>query len=406
MNWKNLKRKASHLTAPLALAAAIASPKPSVAQASSSDSVSDVFLRSTAKILAEANQNQEQTNSAEQQTADERKYYIDLGSVPVGYYRDIPLNRMITIPPNVSLDTRHSFVEFSGMRGRDAKNFFVISDLSKPNCYNCDTSTEVTVPDNILIRFTPNHAGPEFVILHTCANTLSRGGCIIMEPDTVFLFANRGPDDTAYIFIGGAMDKSDSHIVEDYMKDIHSENPGSSYSDPNSSYARYFTWDEEADILGYIKILPTGTRINIIGHSWGGDTALDVVTESEKPINDLVTIDPVGGWDNSPGDPSAHETAEQYADRLDTTMRARYAAIKSKVNLWIDVDAEPTTTKFSDVVAGMGKAWNRLPEGQATIFIPATNIDHGQFDLLMQAIGGKGPTGSNGRSAQQILKGP
>lgn len=87
----------------------------------------------------------------------------------------------------------------------------------------------------------------------------------------------------ANIFIGGAGDQTSNHNVEDSHA-LHRDIYGSNY---------YFTNEDGDKINELIKKLPKFMEINIIGHSWGGDTATEVVSSAPNRIRTLVTLDPV-----------------------------------------------------------------------------------------------------------------
>src|SRR6185312_8196815 len=104
------------------------------------------------------------------------------------------------------------------------------------------------------------------------------------------LLKNCPPQETN-IFIGGAGDKtlSKQHPVEAYYLSNLNKLPN----------PQYFTYDAESAITDYIndylRKFPENSRINLIGHSYGGDTAVNLAAKLGKKINLLITIDPVGG---------------------------------------------------------------------------------------------------------------
>lgn len=149
------------------------------------------------------------------------------------------------------------------------------------------------------------------------------------------------------IYVGGAMDENVSHIVESYAA---------------SHKGTYFTFDQGDKILKFINSQKPGEPINLIGHSYGGDTAATVAAKSKRCIDSLITIDPVSNLLNRPN----------MKDVKDGTM------------LWINIMAESSQgTDFSDVVAGVGGAWNTLPEKDADFF-KKVDAHHGGFEKMLK----------------------
>ncbi|UPY38162.1 hypothetical protein [Sediminicoccus sp. KRV36] len=84
-----------------------------------------------------------------------------------------------------------------------------------------------------------------------------------------------------------------------------------------------FTWDQRAEIEALIRQQSPETRIRIVGHSYGGDTAAQISERmgilGRPPLDMLVTVDPVGsfqrlgpplGWTSKAGrPPSLHVRA-------------------------------------------------------------------------------------------------
>src|SRR5215510_15167940 len=93
----------------------------------------------------------------------------------------------------------------------------------------------------------------------------------------------------ADIYVGGAWD-SGSQIVKGY------------YESHKGPYDMYFAWDQAKQITEYIRdlreFLPN-EPINLIGHSYGADTAADIAADmgkkvcGDKKIDQLITIDTV-----------------------------------------------------------------------------------------------------------------
>lgn len=97
-----------------------------------------------------------------------------------------------------------------------------------------------------------------------------------------------------FIFVGGAMDSANGNMAACKKSLLD--------SDPRNTYS-YYHWDTDAEALAqtiqqYQKKCPK-TNIVLVGHSYGGDTAMDIAEALEgtgqKII--LVTLDPVSEFD-------------------------------------------------------------------------------------------------------------
>ncbi|ULU25278.1 RHS repeat-associated core domain-containing protein [Dyella terrae] len=165
------------------------------------------------------------------------------------------------------------------------------------------------------------------------------------------------PDGLRDIFVGGAADGT-YHIVESYYDRYHSTHPDSAY----------YSWEDLAAIIDDInnttKNAP-GDPINLIGHSYGGDTAAAAALKACGKVNLLITIDPVSRF--------------HFRDMQ---------AIKSSVGTWVDVDAEGGSPfRLDNFIAGMGGAWNGDPNGIADSYIQDNSSSHGDFRHMMNAAG-------------------
>jgi len=169
----------------------------------------------------------------------------------------------------------------------------------------------------------------------------------------------------ADIFIGGFGDGGmlASSIVADYQKTYAKTHSGSVY----------FEWTSSKDIVKYLDKLPPDEPINLIGHSYGGDTAGVIAARYKRRINVLVTVDPVGSG--------------QYMIN----------AIKGNCTVWVDVNAQPSGWfNLSNIAAGVGQAWNKEPRGIANFYIEAP-FNHEEFSNLMNS------PDSDGHTAAMIL---
>jgi predicted alpha/beta hydrolase family esterase len=156
-----------------------------------------------------------------------------------------------------------------------------------------------------------------------------------------------------YIFVGGFNDAHDKN-VQRYYDTFKRTHPGQAY---------YFSWVSDVEIKKFIASQPAGTPVNLIGHSYGADTAAKIVEQSDKKINMLITIDPV------------------------SLRRPDFAVVRSNTNTWIDVDAAPTEhSRPSNVLAGVGGDWGTLPKEAATIYIKSA-ANHEEFTKMMQTEG-------------------
>lgn len=93
------------------------------------------------------------------------------------------------------------------------------------------------------------------------------------------------PSGNADIFIGGAWDRSQSKIVRTYVRQLQLRNP-----DRNIAY---FSQDDTARATAYANSVPDTEPLNIIGHSYGADTAVKVSRQTTRRVTTLVGVDPV-----------------------------------------------------------------------------------------------------------------
>jgi len=173
------------------------------------------------------------------------------------------------------------------------------------------------------------------------------------------------PDGLRDIFVGGFGD-SRSAIVKSYYDNYHQNNPDSAY----------YSWTNLKDILQDIANAKPGDPINLIGHSYGGDTAAKAAMLSCKKVNLLITIDPVSRF------------------------RPDLNALAGKVGTWVDVDAEGNSIfQPSNFIAAIGGKWDGAANGIADSYIQDNGVNHEDFQQMMNASG----PGMN--SPAQILSG-
>jgi pimeloyl-ACP methyl ester carboxylesterase len=147
--------------------------------------------------------------------------------------------------------------------------------------------------------------------------------------------------------------------------------------------ARHFYQSQTEDILEFIRNLPPGTKINLIGHSYGADTAAVVAARSERRIENLITIDPVSrrgaGSDEGPN----------------------YAQVKSNVNWWHNVNSASPRRSIDesrpagDLLAWLGGSWEERHRTFTDSFVTAT-ADHPDFAAMMAAE-------VNGKSGNRLI---
>jgi pimeloyl-ACP methyl ester carboxylesterase len=95
-------------------------------------------------------------------------------------------------------------------------------------------------------------------------------------------------------------------------------------------------------VINLINKIPKGIKINLIGHSYGVDSAAKIVEKLLTRIHTLITIDPVGG---------------------DTQ---NIKTLKDKTKLWINVTAVGEGISIGDFWAGVSlSAWNDKPKNYA-----------------------------------------
>ncbi|MEV8519293.1 alpha/beta fold hydrolase [Dyella marensis] len=177
------------------------------------------------------------------------------------------------------------------------------------------------------------------------------------------------PDGLRDIFVGGAADGTFRNVM-DYYNDHRAQRPNSAY----------YSWKDldgiVKDINNTAKHAP-GDPINLIGHSWGGDTAAAAALEACGKVDLLITIDPVSRFNS----------------------RA-LQALSSSVGTWIDVNARGGSRFQRDnFIAGLGGGWNERPNGLAHSYIEDHTSSHGEFGDMMNASG----PGIN--SPEQVLLG-
>lgn len=137
----------------------------------------------------------------------------------------------------------------------------------------------------------------------------------------------RGQGGTA--FVGGFFDKTiNGPVLQAYQSHVRAGGNGA-----------YFQW-YESDALGQ-WIDANGGNVSVIGHSYGGDMAAEVVAAGHA-VNALRTVDPVG-W-----------------------TRPNFADVAANSGSWVNYNAVGGGATWPNFVAGMGGAWNNAPSGYAS----------------------------------------
>lgn len=161
--------------------------------------------------------------------------------------------------------------------------------------------------------------------------------------------------DVHKIFIGGGGDDWISEIVKNYYQRYRRLNPEYQCS--------YFSWTDGRDAGEFVRTLPTGAHVTIVGHSYGGDAACFALTT--RPVNVLITIDPV------------------------SYIRVPWTFIRQMAAMWLNVRSEPSWKNFTkdDVIATIGHRYPRPPDpGQAggPNYAIVADVTHSQFENMMR----------------------
>lgn len=174
------------------------------------------------------------------------------------------------------------------------------------------------------------------------------------------------PNGLRDIFVGGFGD-SRSQIVQGYYATYHQHHPDSAY----------YQWTQQSAIEQDINSTPAGDPVNLIGHSYGGDTAAAAALNTCGRVNLLITIDPVSRF---------HYRGMQN--------------IANAVNNWVDVNAQGGSPfQPSNFIAGIGGAWNGSPNGIANTYMQDDLVNHEDFSQMMNA------SGPGVSSPAQVLQG-
>ena len=180
-------------------------------------------------------------------------------------------------------------------------------------------------------------------------------GRVAPEPAPGPTAAPRRP--SLVVFVGGLYDGAYRPVLDVFDREKRNT--------PPNTQMEYVSHDAPSRIRALIEGASPGTRIVVVGHSWGADTAAEVVGrlgQQGRPIDMLVTIDPVGNG-----------LSRDFMQRVRAGSRE-----------WINVNAvggSPTET--SNIIAGVGGEYGRLPQGFASQHFDAP-YTHAQFGRMME----------------------
>lgn len=149
---------------------------------------------------------------------------------------------------------------------------------------------------------------------------------------------NRPGPLVAVIFIGGFYEEQNTGIasVEGEARGFAREQGA------RGVLTAYFYWNQKEAIESFIRSLPADTRIRIVGHSYGGDTAAGIVERSNRKIELLVTVDPVSG------------------------RKPTFSEVRAHTERWININAdyehlnEPKSGP--DEITDIGGHWDEYPK--------------------------------------------
>jgi len=209
---------------------------------------------------------------------------------------------------------------------------------------------------------------------------------------------------TYNIFIGGAGDSLFNEEVKKY--ELAYENKIADKKKYPNSKSKYYTHDAGAEIIADIKEqrkINPAIQINIVGHSWGGDTAIQVAGNENlhQKIDLVITIDPVGGGTkpcgggrpkHGHGSSLDNLTPEQKhqadAECLKTVLMPRIESARKNITTWIDVDPKPSENNLSDDIANTGGKYDHILDKIANKFILLPGFHHGDFNDMMEKVVG------------------
>jgi pimeloyl-ACP methyl ester carboxylesterase len=115
--------------------------------------------------------------------------------------------------------------------------------------------------------------------------------------------------------VGGGGDDWFTHAVENYAA---------------ARGSPYYSWTQGGSVVAAIReATARGEPVNVIGHSFGGATAMSAIGQAAVEVDSLITIDPVGGV---------------------------LSSFRNGINVehWVNVTANPNSWDRSDLIAWVG----------------------------------------------------
>jgi hypothetical protein len=174
---------------------------------------------------------------------------------------------------------------------------------------------------------------------------------------------------TLVIFVGGLFDGT-SRIVGNTRADMQESMRGSRLP----VTVEYASHDQASRLRSLITGAAAGTRIVLVGHSWGADTAAQTVArpgQEGRLVDQLVTIDPVGRF-----------VSDDYFRR-----------VRAGTLEWINVNAADGDPRNpGNQIAQVGGSYGTAPARFASQHIDAP-FAHGDFAAMPRGIA---PGGWNG----------
>lgn len=162
------------------------------------------------------------------------------------------------------------------------------------------------------------------------------------------------------VFVGGAGDRSIGQIVRRSWLAFRRDHP--------AYETQYFTHDEGDELRRFVEAVPPGTPVNILGHSWGADTAAQVVAAlgtTGRTVDRLVTIDPVGRG----------------------TGRSFFSRVRAGARHWVNVNATGGSFfHLPNMIAGLGRKYGDGPREYAHTYID-TPHSHEAFEEMLNIPG-------------------
>ena len=153
------------------------------------------------------------------------------------------------------------------------------------------------------------------------------------------------------VYIGGALDKDATRLVQDYAAQQQVLHPDRDI--------QYFSWADQKAVNAAISApLADGEPLNVIGHSLGGSSAIIGANSTGAKITNLLTIDPVA--------------------------QAGDGTKPSGVSFWGNVNASPKgMPNASDAVAAIGRAISGRTATSGANSQANVDAHHGDFSKMM-----------------------